>query len=230
MQEPEVVPHRLDSFNSFIAPTAQQLGVNADQLAAKLVGRWRSGAPMESVPALPTGVDPSAADASVATAAVLGDDQVNAFDYEPGDADGSHVPRAAHIRKVNPRSENPPGKVESNRHRICAAAARTGQSSSRPSRRTGRAPSVTIVIAACCSCDTSPHWRGASCSYSRRGRTHATFHRRAGRGSDHQQGAGTAGVQPAAAGGSSHDGAVGVHHGRRVLVQPVDHGTGEVAS
>jgi Dyp-type peroxidase family len=106
------------SFNQFVAQTAQQLGMNPDQLAAKLVGRWRSGAPMENVPALPPGVDPSASDPSASTPAVLGDDQINAFDYEPGDADGSHVPRAAHIRKVNPRSENPPGKQESNRHRM----------------------------------------------------------------------------------------------------------------
>jgi len=28
------------------------------------------------------------------------------------------VPRAAHLRKVNPRSSNPPGKVESSRHRM----------------------------------------------------------------------------------------------------------------
>ena len=106
------------SFNQFVAQTAQQLGMDPDQLAAKFVGRWRSGAPMENVPALPPGVDPSATDPYVATPAVLADDQINAFDYEPGDADGSHVPRAAHIRKVNPRSENPPGKVEPNRHRM----------------------------------------------------------------------------------------------------------------
>lgn len=106
------------SFNQFIEEMAQQLGMAPEQLAAKLVGRWRSGAPMESVPALRPGVDPSASDPSVTTPAVLGDDQINAFDYEPGDADGGHVPRAAHIRKVNPRSENPPGKQESNRHRM----------------------------------------------------------------------------------------------------------------
>ncbi len=47
---------------------------------------------------------------------MLNDDQINAFDYD--DADGSRVPRAAHIRKVNPRSSTPPGKAESNRHRI----------------------------------------------------------------------------------------------------------------
>ncbi len=43
------------SFNQFIAQTAQQLGMAPEQVAAKLVGRWRSGAPMETVPALPAG-------------------------------------------------------------------------------------------------------------------------------------------------------------------------------
>jgi deferrochelatase/peroxidase EfeB len=73
---------------------------------------------MEPVPALPQGADPAGADPSAATPAVLEDGQINNFDYEPGDADGSRVPRAAHIRKMNPRSSNPPGKAESNRHRI----------------------------------------------------------------------------------------------------------------
>jgi Dyp-type peroxidase family len=106
------------AFSQFVAQQAQAVGMDPGQLAAKLVGRWRSGAPMESVPSLPPGTDPSSTDPSIATPAVLGDDQINNFDYEPGDADGSRVPRAAHIRKVNPRSSNPPGKPESNRHRI----------------------------------------------------------------------------------------------------------------
>ena len=42
-----------------MANQAPTLGISADQLGAKLVGRWPSGAPMEQVPALPAGVDPS---------------------------------------------------------------------------------------------------------------------------------------------------------------------------
>jgi Dyp-type peroxidase family len=106
------------AFEQFVTQQAPALGIDPELLAAKLVGRWRSGAPMEPVPALPAGVDPASTDPSVATPAVLRDNQINDFDYEPGDADGSRVPRAAHIRKVNPRSSNPPGKQESNRHRI----------------------------------------------------------------------------------------------------------------
>ncbi|MGI8429684.1 MAG: Dyp-type peroxidase [Solirubrobacteraceae bacterium] len=106
------------AFNQFVTQQAQALGMDPELLAAKLVGRWRSGAPMESVPALPAGVNPATTDPATASPAVLNDDQINNFDYEPGDADGSRVPRAAHIRKVNPRSSNPPGKPESNRHRM----------------------------------------------------------------------------------------------------------------
>jgi Dyp-type peroxidase family len=104
------------AFNDFVTQQAQQLGMDPERLAAKLVGRWKSGAPMENVPVLPPNVDPSTSDPSSATPAVLGDDQINAFDYD--DADGSRVPRAAHIRKMNARSSNPPGKQESNRHRL----------------------------------------------------------------------------------------------------------------
>ena len=104
------------AFNAFVSSEASPLQMDSERVAAKLVGRWKSGAPMESVPALPQGVDPSTSDPSTLTPAVLGDDQINAFDYT--DADGSRVPRAGHIRKVNPRSSNPPGRQESNRHRL----------------------------------------------------------------------------------------------------------------
>lgn len=106
------------AFNAFIAQQAAQLSMDPEQLAAKLVGRWRSGAPMEHVPGLAKTIDPSTSDPSAAHAAVLDDAHINHFDYEPGDADGHLVPRAAHVRKVNPRSSTPPTKTESNRHRI----------------------------------------------------------------------------------------------------------------
>jgi len=104
-------------FNQSMGTLAQQAALNSDQMAAKLVGRWPSGAPMEPVPTLPPGVDPSRADPAPTTPAVLGDDQINAFDYS-SDADGHAVPRAAHIRKMNPRASTPPGPPETSRHRL----------------------------------------------------------------------------------------------------------------
>jgi Dyp-type peroxidase family len=106
------------AFNQFVSQKASELTMDPEQLAAKLVGRWKSGAPMEPVPGEPASTDPSLADPAPATPAVLNDAQINNFDYEPGDPEGARVPRAAHIRKVNPRSANPPGKQESNRHRM----------------------------------------------------------------------------------------------------------------
>ena len=105
-------------FNTFVAQKAAELGVAPEQLAAKLMGRWQSGAPMERVPGLPKAIDPAAADPSGAHPAVLDDQHVNNFAYQQQDADGHSVPRAAHIRKANPRDEEPPGKHESDRHRI----------------------------------------------------------------------------------------------------------------
>lgn len=106
------------AFNAFVAAKAAELGTQPERLGAKLMGRWPSGAPMEHVPGLPHGVDPQAADPSVEHPEVRSDSHVNSFTYQQADADGQNVPRAAHIRKANPRDEEPPGKPESNRHRI----------------------------------------------------------------------------------------------------------------
>jgi Dyp-type peroxidase family len=93
------------------------VGLSSDRVGAKMVGRWPSGAPLERVPGEPKKADLEAADPSIADPKVLDDQHINDFDYDK-DPDGVTVPRSAHIRKVNPRSQTPPGKAESNRHRI----------------------------------------------------------------------------------------------------------------
>jgi Dyp-type peroxidase family len=107
------------AFRQFVTDEAATAGLSAEQLAAKLVGRWPTGAPMERTPGLPKNVDPAAEDLSAAGhPEVLSDAKINNFDYDK-DPDGNDVPRAAHIRKTNPRSSNPNGgKADSNRHRI----------------------------------------------------------------------------------------------------------------
>jgi len=77
--------------------------VSADQLAAKMVGRWPSGAPVEQFP----DADPGPGNES------------NAFGFS-SDADGHACPVWAHIRKANPRDETTPGGDEDNpaRHRM----------------------------------------------------------------------------------------------------------------
>ena len=65
--------------------------VAADQLAAKAVGRWRSGTPLAVAPEVD---NRSARDAA----------QDNDFDYDD-DPLGHKAPRFAHIRKMYPRDE-----------------------------------------------------------------------------------------------------------------------------
>lgn len=108
----------VQAFNDFIAQQADQLGLDRDLFAAKLVGRWKSGAPLERTQGQSEGLDPTTADPSIADPSILSDGKINNFDFDPDDADGHLMPRAAHIRKMNPRNEQPPGKAESDRHRI----------------------------------------------------------------------------------------------------------------
>jgi Dyp-type peroxidase family len=105
-------------FNDFVASEGPSAGLDSERLAAKLVGRWKSGAPLERVPGTSADTDPSAQDPSAADPSVLDDDKVNAFGFEADDADGLLTPRAAHIRKMNPRNAQPPGQEVTNRHRI----------------------------------------------------------------------------------------------------------------
>ncbi|WP_028061251.1 Dyp-type peroxidase [Candidatus Solirubrobacter pratensis] len=71
--------------------------------AAKLVGRWRNGAPLVTHPAPPSG-DIERGD-------------YNDFLYRD-DADGYRCPLGAHIRRANPRDALPGGIRRSRRHRI----------------------------------------------------------------------------------------------------------------
>ena len=94
----------------------------SELLAAKLVGRWRSGAPLVMFPDR----DEPAAGADT----FLNND----FSYLPKDAKGYACPLGAHIRRANPRDSMPGlGNDESvkisNKHRIIPARAnlsRTG--------------------------------------------------------------------------------------------------------
>jgi Dyp-type peroxidase family len=71
-----------------------------EALAAKVVGRWRSGTPLARAPNSDTGAPDN-----------------NTFDYRH-DPKGERTPRFAHIRKVYPRASTPPGEAESERRRI----------------------------------------------------------------------------------------------------------------
>ena len=92
-------------FRSFVAAQAARLGIYPELLASRVVGRWRSGAPLELAPLEDNpwlGADPM---------------RNNNFSYA-GDPFQRACPYAAHIRKANPRDDPRDGVVETLTHRI----------------------------------------------------------------------------------------------------------------
>jgi Dyp-type peroxidase family len=95
---------RVATFNRFLRAHAET-DEERELLAAKLVGRWRSGAPLTLAPVHDDpelGADPS---------------RNNDFDYA-GDPDGRQVPRGAHMRRMNPRDTEMALLANVNLHRI----------------------------------------------------------------------------------------------------------------
>ena len=95
---------RVATFNRFLRDNAQS-NEERELLAAKLFGRWRSGAPLTLAPAKD---DPG-----------LGQDpqRNNDFTYAT-DPDGKQVPLGCHMRRVNPRDTKLPVLTDINIHRI----------------------------------------------------------------------------------------------------------------
>jgi Dyp-type peroxidase family len=92
-------------FRAFVTATADAQGMTEDLLGAKLVGRYRSGAPLAVTGARDS--DPGTTDPDL-----LADTAINDFEFADDDPDGSVVPLAAHIRKAYPRDEDTPGGGE----------------------------------------------------------------------------------------------------------------------
>ncbi len=95
---------RVGAFNRFLRENCQT-DQERELLAAKLVGRWRSGAPLTLAP---TEDD-----------AVLGEDpqRNNDFTYT-SDPQGKRVPLGCHMRRMNPRDTKMPVLTDVNIHRI----------------------------------------------------------------------------------------------------------------
>jgi Dyp-type peroxidase family len=93
------------AFRRQLAEAAELYPGGEAKLAAKLVGRWRDGTPLDS--------SPDREDAAL----VADKERNNAFDYG-GDPAGMKCPVGSHIRRMNPRLSMPfEGKLV-NRHRI----------------------------------------------------------------------------------------------------------------
>ena len=102
------IEQRVPEFRNFVAAQAARLGMSAELLAARMVGRWRSGAPLELAPLEDNpwlGADPK---------------RNNDFDFA-ADPFQRACPYAAHIRKANPRDDIPGRQAEILTHRIIRA-------------------------------------------------------------------------------------------------------------
>jgi Dyp-type peroxidase family len=98
---------KVPEFRRFVAAQAARLGMDRELLAARMVGRWKSGAALEM--ALPRD-DPS-----------LGADRNRNNNFAYGDDPFQRkCPYAAHIRKVYPR-DDAGSLAEAQRHRIIRA-------------------------------------------------------------------------------------------------------------
>jgi Dyp-type peroxidase family len=100
---------KVPEFRNFVAEQARQVGMDPELLAARMLGRWKSGTPLELAP--------------IRDYPTLGRDGMRNNDFEFGeDPAARRCPYAAHIRKVHPRDEAPGGEAEAQRHRIIRAA------------------------------------------------------------------------------------------------------------
>jgi Dyp-type peroxidase family len=91
-------------FQDYVKSNSGDIPCRTELIAAKMIGRWRSGAPLVLSPKNP------------------GSEPVNDFLYMPTDPDGLACPIGSHIRRMNPRDSLPtwPSRALkiSDRHRI----------------------------------------------------------------------------------------------------------------
>lgn len=99
------------AFHEFVAELAEAQDISEDLAGAKVVGRYKSGAPLEVTGAVAT--DPGADDP------VCDPHQINDFEFGD-DLDGEVVPLAAHIRKTYSRDHptDAGGEEDAQLHRL----------------------------------------------------------------------------------------------------------------
>jgi Dyp-type peroxidase family len=98
---------KVPEFRRFVREQAARLGMDPELLGARVVGRWKSGAPLELAP--------------LYDKPALGANEKLNNDFEFGDdPEQRRCPYAAHIRKVYPRDDTG-NEAEVQRHRIIRA-------------------------------------------------------------------------------------------------------------
>ena len=79
------------AFDQLLKDAPAKFGIESEKLAAKLVGRWRNGTPLELSPDTDSPNPP------------IGLDTINQYDYT-ADLRGNRCPIGAHMRRNNPRN------------------------------------------------------------------------------------------------------------------------------
>jgi Dyp-type peroxidase family len=94
------------AFESQVAALATANGLHVDLMGAKLVGRYKSGCPIEALSMQPFSTTAPSVDPGIAIPKLASSDALNnAFEFGQ-DADGKRCPLSAHIRKAYPRDED----------------------------------------------------------------------------------------------------------------------------
>ncbi len=94
----------VQDFRDQVKDLAYEQKLTPEVMGAKLVGRYKSGAPLERTKDQPDTFDPTLEDPSKKDPGLLQDERINFFEYGDDKA-GEIVPRAAHIRKAYPRDQ-----------------------------------------------------------------------------------------------------------------------------
>jgi deferrochelatase/peroxidase EfeB len=92
-----VLAQDVDAFAALLAGQSAATGLPEELIAAKFCGRWRNGTPLVLSP------DTDSPDPPLAP------EQLNDFDYVPGDERGLACPVGAHIRRMYPRNSRVAG-------------------------------------------------------------------------------------------------------------------------
>ena len=88
-----ILEQDVDAFERFLREASVMYGIDAELLAAKIMGRWRNGVPLALSPSTDRPDPP------------IPPDQYNSFDYVD-DPKGQRCPMGSHIRRHNPRKSS----------------------------------------------------------------------------------------------------------------------------